>query len=156
MTTARTNPTPESWACIDCGINTAPGHPTRRQLEAAFCAVGNGGESVPLMFDEKCEVYAVKHPVWEAAGMAPLDGCLCIGCLETRIGRTLKPKDFDKKHPFYSLPGTDRLEGRRTGGDFVFRRNGKLSKFVDGVKVAKLVGEEWVPVTEAKPVSRAA
>ena len=27
---------PESWACIDCGINTAPGLMNREQLEQAF------------------------------------------------------------------------------------------------------------------------
>ena len=27
---------PESWACIDCGINTAPGLLSREQLEQAL------------------------------------------------------------------------------------------------------------------------
>jgi hypothetical protein len=30
----------------------------------------------------------------EEAGMAPLGGMLCIGCLEERIGRRLRPADF--------------------------------------------------------------
>jgi hypothetical protein len=25
--------TPESWCCVDCGVNTAPGHPTREEME---------------------------------------------------------------------------------------------------------------------------
>jgi hypothetical protein len=28
--------TPETWACIDCGINTAPGQPTRVEMEHMF------------------------------------------------------------------------------------------------------------------------
>ncbi len=57
----------------------------------------------------------VKPAVWKAAGMEAMDGCLCIGCLEKRLGRTLKPKDFPRKHPFNSMPGTDRLLARRDG-----------------------------------------
>ena len=42
-------------------------------------------------------------------------GCLCIGCLEKRIGRRLKPKDFLRGDPFNDdlLPGTPRLLKRR-------------------------------------------
>ena len=40
------------------------------------------------------EVYTVKPAVWKAAGMEPMDGCLCIGCLEQRLGRTLTARDF--------------------------------------------------------------
>jgi len=29
---------PESWACIDCGINTAPGNLNREQMEQALAA----------------------------------------------------------------------------------------------------------------------
>jgi hypothetical protein len=39
-------------------------------------------------------------------------GCLCIGCLEKRIGRRLIADDF-ADHPFNSLPGTPRLMERR-------------------------------------------
>ena len=48
------------------------------------------------------------EPIWEAAGMEPMAGCLCIGCLEKRIGRQLTPKDFMRKHP-------SRLLARREG-----------------------------------------
>jgi len=27
---------PESWCCVDCGRNTAPGHATRAEMEFAF------------------------------------------------------------------------------------------------------------------------
>jgi hypothetical protein len=44
------------------------------------------------------EYYMVKRRVWLRAGMlydhAEGDGCLCIGCVEHRIGRKLKPTDF--------------------------------------------------------------
>jgi hypothetical protein len=35
----------------------------------------------------RSEVYCVREAVWKAAGMAPFGGCLCIGCLEERLGR---------------------------------------------------------------------
>jgi hypothetical protein len=44
-------------------------------------------------------------------------GCLCVGCLERRIGRVLRPEDFPP-HPFLHLPGTRRLlerQGRHLG-----------------------------------------
>ncbi len=55
----------------------------------------------------------VKPAVWKAAG--EVSGCLCIGCLVKRLGRTLVPKDFPRKHPFHSLPGSKRLLARRDG-----------------------------------------
>jgi hypothetical protein len=43
--------------------------------------------------------------------MGDRDGCLCIGCLEKRIGR-MTPADFPD-HPFKVLPGTpDYSNGR--------------------------------------------
>jgi hypothetical protein len=59
---------PESWACIDCGINTAPGCLNRIRTEEAFAADWNG-EGVPSTFDERTEVYIVKPATWKAAGM---------------------------------------------------------------------------------------
>jgi hypothetical protein len=111
--------TPESWACIDCGINTAPGFPSRVEVERRYrtsVAIeklsGKAPELATLTFDERCEVYTVREAVWKAAGMEPMGGCLCIGCLEQRLGRRLKPKDLPR-HPFNSLPGTARLIERR-------------------------------------------
>ena len=57
--------------CRDCGTETfsdEPGVPT--------------------------EWYDVHDQVWAAAGMAPYGGCLCIGCLEARLGRELHRGDF--------------------------------------------------------------
>jgi hypothetical protein len=55
----------------------------------------------------------VRERVWEAAGMEPMGGCLCIGCLELRLGRRLKPKDFRRGNALNILPGTRRLINRR-------------------------------------------
>ncbi|MFY9958320.1 hypothetical protein [Bradyrhizobium sp.] len=108
---------PESWACIDCGINTAPGVLNRVRIEQALAADWNN-QGVEQTVDEWSEVYIVKPSVWRAAGMEQMGGCLCIGCLEGRIGRTLVPKDFPRKHPLNRLPGTERLLSRR--GDVTF------------------------------------
>jgi len=112
--------TPESWACVDCGINTAPGYPTRVEMERLYKTAVTmkklSGEAPPvatLKFDDRCEVYIVRDSVWKAARLAPMGGCICIGCLEKRLGRRLNPKDFPRRHPFNSLPGTERLIERR-------------------------------------------
>jgi hypothetical protein len=112
---------PESWACIDCGINTAPGLLNRVQAEQAFAADWEN-RGVKQTVDDRTELYIVKPAVWRAAGMeddkelwdrtGTMGGCLCIGCLEIRIGRTLVPKDFKRNHPFHWLPGTKRLLAR--------------------------------------------
>jgi hypothetical protein len=111
----------ENWVCIDCGINTAPGVPGRVQLKQAMRAKysvitkpdGDGG--VIMEVDHHSEVYMVRDRIWQAAGMEGFGGCLCIGCLEQRIGRMLTPKDFNRKHPFATMPGTERLLERRDG-----------------------------------------
>ena len=40
------------------------------------------------------EYYMVHDELWAAAGMERLGGRLCIGCLETRLGRQLTAADF--------------------------------------------------------------
>jgi hypothetical protein len=114
--------TPESWACVDCGINTFPGAPSRVEMErrwnalAAIKTLSATGEEpavASLTIDEHCEVYTVRDSVWKAAGMEPMGGCLCIGCLEKRLDRKLRPKDFPRRHPFNRVPGTERLIDRR-------------------------------------------
>ena len=119
MKTARTDQslkglTPENWLCIDCGTNTSPGMSTRAELEAAL-AVDENDEGVEQSITANSEVYTVRDRVWAAAGMEPYGGCLCIGCLEKRLGRVLKPKDFQRGHVFNSpaMPGTARLLKRR-------------------------------------------
>jgi hypothetical protein len=103
---------PESWACIDCGINTAPGHLARKKMEQAFAADWSDA-GIEQTYDEFTEIYIVKEQVWKAARMEPYGGCLCICCLEKRIGRTLTPKDFPRHHPLNKTTGTERLLKRR-------------------------------------------
>jgi hypothetical protein len=103
---------PESWACIDCGVNTAPRLLNRKQMEQDFAVIRieqSHGQTV----DELSEVYIIKSKIGKAAGMQPMGGCLCIGCLERRLGRMLMAKDFLPNHPFNKLPGTERLLARR-------------------------------------------
>lgn len=104
--------TPENWLCTDCGTNTSPGMSSRVELEAALAADEND-EGVDQSVTPDSEVYTVRDRVWAAAGMEPYGGCLCVGCLEKRLGRLLKPKDFQRGHVFNSMPGTPRLLKRR-------------------------------------------
>lgn len=60
---------PESWACIDCGVNTAPGLVNRAQAEQAFA--NYDGRGIKQTVGESSEVYTVTPDVWQAAGMEP-------------------------------------------------------------------------------------
>ena len=103
---------PESWNCIDCGFNTAPGLLNRKEIEEAFSVV-RVERSAPMTVDERSEVYTVKDKIWKAAGVPPMGGCLCVGCLEKRLGRRLSKNSFLPNHPFNRMPGTERLLSRR-------------------------------------------
>ncbi|QHO75998.1 hypothetical protein ACH79_28695 [Bradyrhizobium sp. CCBAU 051011] len=83
--------------------------------EPAAARTGWSNQGIRQTVNEFSEVYTVKAKVWEAAGMEPMAGCLCIGCLERRLGRMLTPKDFMRNHPFASLLVTKRLLARRDG-----------------------------------------
>jgi hypothetical protein len=106
---------PESWACIDCGFDTAPGCSTREQLEQVFTVIRREDRGVQQSIDQFSEIYMVKPTIWKAAGMGPFSGCLCIGCLEKRLGRALTRRDFMRNHVFNTMPGTKRLLSRRCG-----------------------------------------
>jgi hypothetical protein len=97
-----------SWLCVDCGFNTFPSMPS----PAVAIAVFNAAEQINLTIDEDCEVYIVKESIWKRAGSP--DGCLCVGCLEKRVGRRLKPRDFLPDHVFNRAPATPRLTSRRS------------------------------------------
>ena len=58
----------------------------------AYC-VDCGTDTLPLSGD-RAEFYIVTAEVWAASGLAPNGGCLCVGCLEKRIGRQLTAADF--------------------------------------------------------------
>lgn len=106
-----TNPHPESWNCVDCGINTAPSVPNRAQFEA-WNTLGAADINLEISVTSQCEVYHVHPKIWRKAGS--VDGCLCIGCLERRLRRRLTAADFLRGHPLNSLAGTPRLLDRRT------------------------------------------
>ena len=73
------------YICRDCGVDTTP------------CTSRRG-----CRHKERWEHYMVRDSVWKAAGMPAMrgiqplgaSGFLCIGCLERRLGRELKPRDF--------------------------------------------------------------
>jgi hypothetical protein len=102
----------ENHLCVDCGVNTAPGLLPRIEVEIAFLTPDT---EITYTIDEDSEVYIVNDKIWARAGMEGYGGCLCIGCLEKRIGRRLKRRDFVLDHPFNSMPGTPRLLDRRGG-----------------------------------------
>jgi hypothetical protein len=54
--------TPETWHCIDCSVNTAPGFPNRAVLRAGIAA---GSLS---LYTPNQEVYTVTPKVWRKAG----------------------------------------------------------------------------------------
>src|SRR6516165_9738117 len=89
------------------------------------CALSaSGEESVPITVTTDSEIYQVRESVWKQSGMKAWGGCLCIGCLEKRIGRQLTPKDFDRKHVFHEFPGSVRLMSRRMGYGIVNHETG--------------------------------
>src|SRR4051794_17419660 len=53
-----------------------------------------GTDTLPTDYGPRAEWYMVHNDIWDQAGMQPLGGYLCIGCLELRIGRRLNANDF--------------------------------------------------------------
>jgi hypothetical protein len=54
---------PESWCCVDCGVDTAPACLGRTELEKAFEAMGSDDTGVPQTFNNRTEVYTVRNRV---------------------------------------------------------------------------------------------
>jgi hypothetical protein len=73
-------------ACHDCGQRLLP--------------TGRVGP------DQGSEWYMVHDPVWDASGLEPLGGCLCLACLEARLGRPLVHDDLTD-HPINTPSGSD-------------------------------------------------
>jgi len=85
--------------CVDCGIDTCP----RKG---------------------RWEYYMVHNAVWAEAGMDPDGGYLCIGCLEKRLGRMVRPRDFTGA-PIndFDVPwDTTRLASRKMGRHRAMKR----------------------------------
>ena len=100
----------ESHDCIDCGFDTAPGVPDKAELQTMFAA----GHRAIEVNNRNHEQYIVHDTIWRAAGMGPWSGCLCIGCLERRLGRPLTPDDFPADDDLNALRDcTKRLRERR-------------------------------------------
>ena len=58
--------------------------------------------------------YMVHDQVWPNENGKPLEGLLCIKCLEIRLGRRLYLSDFNWSVPLnYMYKGTDLLESRK-------------------------------------------
>ena len=77
MTDDLTGLIPESWNCIDCGLDTAPGCLNRQQMEERVAKIGeeaweNGG--IQFKNKSQSEVYIVRDRVWKDAGN--VTGCL--------------------------------------------------------------------------------
>jgi hypothetical protein len=85
--------TSKSWCCVDCGAT----------IENLV------GKDTPVY---RPEAYTVRNSVWNAAGMELMGGCICVGCLEKRLRRRVRPRDFTR-HPLNTMAGTDRLIGQR-------------------------------------------
>ena len=79
--------------------------PRRRSLKETLC-IDCGMQTQPREANHNYEQYIVRDEVWQAAGM-PLGtidpksfellgggGCLCVGCIEARLGRQLTIGDF--------------------------------------------------------------
>jgi hypothetical protein len=49
---------------------------------------------IPTGRQQGREWFMVHDHVWDASGLAPLGGCLCLACLEARLGRPLTPGDL--------------------------------------------------------------
>ena len=98
---------PAHWRCVDCNVNTHPGAPGRAAMLAGLA------EGVLVLNTPDQEVYTVRDKVWRKAGNP--DGCLCIGCLEARLGRYLRPKDFPDggNNSPGVFPASERLRDRR-------------------------------------------
>lgn len=112
----------EHHNCIDCGYNTHPGVPTRTEAEWLLTVHGE----YDVTFTADSEVYIVRDSVWKQTGLQGWGGCLCVGCLEKRIGRKLKSKDFAPDHPFNDQPCSKRLRQRRGDNDRLHYQPGRL------------------------------
>ena len=65
---------PESWACVDCGINTAPDLLNREQMEQGL-ARDWSNQGVHQSVGERSELYMVKAKIWNAANIGEMSGC---------------------------------------------------------------------------------
>ena len=64
--------TTESWCCVDCGMNTAPGFLNRADMEKAANALGEkwrtGEEGIKQTVNENTELFMVRDAVGRRPG----------------------------------------------------------------------------------------
>jgi hypothetical protein len=80
---------PDSWYCVDCGVNTAPGLPNRAEAENAFAAgVLKAEQGIDLHVTNWCEIYTVRESVWKAAAWRRrADACASAASNSASAGR---------------------------------------------------------------------
>lgn len=91
-----------------------PTEPTREQLRARFFCLDCG---LDTSMRGACEYYTLLSHVWADTGLGRDDGMLCIGCVETRLGRELTPDDFSDCPLNFEPRSSDRLKSRRGNDD---------------------------------------
>lgn len=94
---------PGNLDCIHCLIKKHPGIPSEHRLEIAWIHYIQQ-ENKPYNIDKGCkdcrgidQPYMVLNSVWKAAKMKK--GFLCLACLEKRLNRRLKLRDFMQNAP---------------------------------------------------------
>jgi hypothetical protein len=110
---------PEHSACIDCGTDT---------IEAG-------------------EYYMLRDDVWLSIGLTRDGGMLCIGCVESRLGRSLNPSDFTnagintQSNAWRSARFNARLAAQETLLDDVLSELRKLGS--PGARLVRWVTQEF-------------
>lgn len=94
---------------------TAAGRRTARDWNRAPCE--DCGRATIGTRKAPGEWYMVHDQVWAQAGMEAFGGCLCVGCLEQRLGRQLVPADFKdvEANDSRRMMHSDRLASRISG-----------------------------------------
>jgi hypothetical protein len=72
----------ESWLCIDCGVNTAPGCSTRAEVEAVPKKRKVVGQ---MQFNGKSEVYTVRAAVWGKTCLKRLAAVYALAALRSAL-----------------------------------------------------------------------
>jgi len=94
---------PKSWLCDDCGEDLGGRMPTRDKLTDVTIDIFG-----PYILSKKIKI--VRPAVWAEAGAPPDVSWLCDDCLEKRLGRRLRPEDYEPKewledHWLYTAQG---------------------------------------------------
>jgi hypothetical protein len=94
---------------------------TYRHLPCRDCGRETDGRS------GRKEYYMVKSWVWRRTGLGYYGGALCIGCLEARLGRRLRPQDFNRVTFGWMGEHSARLRSRLTGSPCRVEKTSKNS-----------------------------